>query len=203
MNDTHESRFDWALARDRLQTLSDSLASGTEVSPQASREILEERARHYAAAPERSLLASEQVELLTFQLADERYAIESRFVHEVVRSPALTPLPGAPPIVFGVTNLRSEILAVMDLGQALGCPSVEATPAWVILLGLQSAEMGIVSDAVLEVVAMRTDTVLVPARAQREVHRSWIRGVTADAIIVLEGQAILDDPVFHIDQPES
>lgn len=202
MTDTHESRFDWALARSRVQTLSDSLEHGAAVSAEASQLILEERARRYAIAPERSLLASEQIELLTFRLAGETYAIESRFVREVLHAPELTPLPGAPPLVSGVTNLRGEILAVMDLGQPLGCPSVQATPEWVIVLGLNSVEMGIVSDAVLEVAAVRTDSVLAPARAARELHPTWIRGITSDAVIVLEGQAVLDDPLFHIDQPE-
>jgi purine-binding chemotaxis protein CheW len=182
--------------------LSDSLAHGTDVSGEAAMEILDERARSYRTAPERSLLASEQIELLLFRLAGETYAIESRFVREVLHVPALTPLPGAPPVVSGVTNLRGEILVVMDPGQALGCPSVQAAPEWVIVLGLDSVEMGIVSDAVLEVAAVRTDSVLAPARAAREIHPTWIRGITSDAVIVLEGQAVLDDPVFHIDQPE-
>jgi len=202
LTDTHESRFDWSLARSRVQTLSDSLEHGAAVSAKASQVILEERARRYAVAPERSLLASEQIELLTFRLADEHYAIESRFVREVLRSPELTPLPGAPPFVSGVTNLRGEILAVIDLGQPLGCPSIPATPAWVIVLGLKSVEMGIVSDAVVEVTAVRTDSVLARARAARETHPTWIRGVTSKAVVVLEGQAVLDDPLFHIDQPE-
>lgn len=203
MTDSHESRFDWALARRRLQTLSESLTHGAEVSTEASRDILSERARRYATAPERALLASEQVELLTFDLAGERYAIESKFVREVLRSPTLTPVPGAPPLLFGVTNLRGEILAIMDLGHALGSPSNQATPAWVIVLGGTSAEMGLVSDAVLEVATIRTDSVLAPARASREIQRNWIRGVTSEAVIVLEGQALLDDPLLHIDQPET
>lgn len=202
MTDTHESRFDWVSARHRLGALSDSLDYGTDVSAEAALAILNERARRYGTAPERSLLASEQVELLTFLLAGETYAIESRFVREVLHMPALTPLPGTPPVVSGVTNLRGEILAVMDPGQELGCPSVQAAPEWVIVLGLNSIEMGVVSDAVLEVVAVRTDSVLAPARAAREIHPTWIRGVTSDAVIVLEGQAVLDDSLFHIDQPE-
>jgi len=203
LTDTHESRFDWALARSRVEALSDSLEHGAAVSAEASQVILEERARRYAIAPERSLLASEQVELLTFRLADEQYAIESRFVYEALHLPELTPLPGAPACVSGVTNLRGEILAVMDLGQALGCPSARVTPEWIIVLGLNSIEMGIVSDAVLEVTAVRTDSVLAPARAARDLHPTWIRGVTSNAVVVLEGQAVLDDPLFHIDQPET
>lgn len=200
--DTLESRFDWELARKRLQALSDSLTQSGEVTGDSSRQILEERARRYAAAPERTLLASEQVELLTLTIADERYAIESRFIREVLRSPPVTPVPGAPPLLSGVTNLRGEILAVMNLGHALGCDTQTAEPAWVIVLGLEAAEMGIVCDSVLEVTTLRTDAVLAPARASTDVRGTWIRGVTTDAVIVLEGHAVLEDPDLHIDQPE-
>lgn len=200
--DTSESRFDWDLARRRLEALSDALVQRSEVSTEASREMLEDRARRYATAPERTLLASEQIELLTFELDGERYAIESRFVREVLRTPDISPVPGAPPLLAGVTNLRGEILAVMDLGKDLGCPESETRTQWVIVLGLDAPELGIASDAVLEVTTLRTDRVLTPTRASLDSQRSWIRGITSDALTILEGRAVLDDPLLHIDQPE-
>lgn len=200
--DTSESRFDWDRARRRLEALSDALVQRSEASTEASREMLEERARRYATAPERTLLASEQIELLTFELDGERYAIESRFVREVLKAPDISPVPGAPALLVGVTNLRGEILAVMDLGKDLGCPESETRTQWVIVLGLDAPELGIASDAVLEVTTLRTDRVLTPTRASLDSQRSWIRGITSDALTILEGQAVLDDPLLHIDQPE-
>ena len=170
--DTSESRFDWDLARRRLEALSDALTQRTEASTDASRELLEERAQRYAAAPERTLLASEQIELLRFSLDGESYAIESRFVREVLRAPDISSVPGAPPLLVGVTNLRGEILAVMDLGKELGCPDSELRAQWVIVLGLDASELGIASDAVLEVTTLRTDQVLAPTRTSLDSQRS-------------------------------
>ena len=200
--DTAESHFNFDQARGRLEELQRALDQSSELSPEQSAKLLIERAAAYAKAPDRVVLASEQMELLTFQLAGERYAIESRLVLEVMKSPAITDVPGTPPLLCGVTNLRGEILAVMDLGQLLGSPHGVKECPWVLVLGTDRPDLGIVAEHVNEVTAIRTDAVLPLARASPEISRNWIRGVTADGIIVLEGQTVLQDSRLNINLSE-
>jgi len=58
-------------------------------------------------------------EYLLFCLGDERYGFPLAAVREVRRPPRLTPLPGVPSWLRGITNLRGQILAVLDLGLGL------------------------------------------------------------------------------------
>jgi purine-binding chemotaxis protein CheW len=51
---------------------------------------------------------------------DGRYAVPVSSVREVIRVGRLTPIPGAPPAVVGITNVRGEILPVLDAGALLG-----------------------------------------------------------------------------------
>lgn len=200
---SHASDFDFDRARERLEELRSALEQSTELTSEASERLLSERAAAYAQAPERVLLASEQIEVLAFDLGGEHYAIESRFVSEVLRAPEITDVPGTPALLCGVTNLRGEIMAVMDIGQLLGAPHQDEQCPWVLVLGQDRPELGIVVQTVTEVAGMRTDALLPPARASHEINREWIRGVTADAVVVLDGRQLLEDQRLHIDLPEA
>ena len=197
------SEFNFDLARERLQKLRSALEQSSELTPEVSQRLLDERASAYARAPERVLLASEQIEILTFELAGEHYAVESRFVSEVLRAPAITDVPGTPDLLCGVTNLRGEIMAVMDIGQLLGSPHPGNDCPWVLVLGHDRPELGVVVQTVTEVKGMRTEALRPPSRASREISREWIRGVTADAVIVLDGNKLLEDRRLHLDMPEA
>jgi len=54
------------------------------------------------------------------RVAGEEYALPVDVVLEVAELGAATPVPGAPPAVLGVRNLRGSVLPVVDLAAALG-----------------------------------------------------------------------------------
>lgn len=58
---------------------------------------------------------SERMQILVFALDDTHYALEVDLVGEVVRQPDITPVPGLPGWVLGVTNLHGDIISVVDL----------------------------------------------------------------------------------------
>ena len=133
-----DSRFDFEQARRRLAQLKQALESSQQ-SPEEAERVLRERAAAYSETPQRSLLASEQIEILRFELAGEQYAIESRFVSEVLRSTGITDVPWTPDFLCGVINLRGEILAVMELaGLLCHSPSIRNSASkqeqWVLSL---------------------------------------------------------------------
>ena len=196
-----DSQFDFKRARARLDELRGAIDS-SKAGPEHSAALLKERAVAYALAPERTLLASEQFEILVFRFCGEQYAIESHFVSEVLRAPAVTDVPGTPRLLRGIANLRGGILAIMDLSGLLGTTPEEDQTEWVLVLGEQRDELGIAVDEVVEVTRVRTDEVLPPARAAREICRDWIRGVTREATVILDGRAILNDQRLQIDIPE-
>ena len=62
-----------------------------------------------------------------FVLDDTPYAVPMQNVLELQRLPKITPLPSVPAWLRGVTNLRGEVLSIVDLRSLLGLP--EATNA--------------------------------------------------------------------------
>jgi purine-binding chemotaxis protein CheW len=58
--------------------------------------------------------------LLTFDINGQNYAVALQEVDEVLHMARIKPLPDAPDFVCGVLNLRGDLLPVMDLGVRLG-----------------------------------------------------------------------------------
>jgi purine-binding chemotaxis protein CheW len=57
---------------------------------------------------------------LVFFLGEELYALDSNTVAEVAASLAVTKLPNVPDWLLGITNLRGEIMSVINLSAILG-----------------------------------------------------------------------------------
>jgi len=141
--------------------------------------------------------------LATFALASERYGIEVRFVREIARLLDYTPVPGVGDFVVGVTNLRGEILAVVNLRRFFGLSERGVTDlSRIVVLGDTRNELGILADQVHDIAALRDDEVLEPLASPSSAGRHHVRGVTKDALIVLDGAELLRDPKLYVDQSQ-
>jgi purine-binding chemotaxis protein CheW len=190
-------------ARERLARAIAGTEEALELSPERARAVMEERARALARVPTEAPHAALVLQLATFTLADERYAIETRYVREVVRLTDYTPVPGAPEFLVGVINLRGEILAVVDLRKLLGVEQRGVTDlSRVLVLGGERAEFGVLADMADEVLALRTEEVHEPPASVAGIGREYLRGVTAAALIVLDGGVLLEDGRLFIDQAD-
>ncbi|HEX2166149.1 MAG TPA: chemotaxis protein CheW [Longimicrobiales bacterium] len=64
----------------------------------------------------------QDLELLVFELAGVRYALQLSAVREVVRAVLIAPLPDAPPVIEGIVDIRGELVPVYDLRLRFGLP---------------------------------------------------------------------------------
>jgi len=181
---------DWAEIRSRVEAAARALSGTTAPAPEHVRAVLEERARTLAR-PAASPSAADMLEAVTFTLANERYAIESRYVVQVFRLKELSLLPGAKAPIFGVTAWRGELLTILDLRPVLGL-SVAALNdlTRVIVLGEERATFGILADAVRDLVTFPTAEVREPPEGVA-MQRMYLRGITGDAVLVLEARKLL------------
>lgn len=67
------------------------------------------------------------VKHVLFELDGTQYAIPMENVLELQRLPRITPLPSTPDWLRGVTNLRGEVLSVIDLRSLLGLPTADSS----------------------------------------------------------------------------
>ena len=94
-------------------------------------------------------------------------------------TPATT-LPRAPGFVRGVINLRGVVLPIIDLADRLGFAPTEPTPRHVIIVAQTGRQVvGLLVDAVSDIIAMPADKVQPTPDVGSEAARAFVLGVMA------------------------
>jgi len=135
-------------------------------------------------------------EAITFTLGGEQYAIESRYTFEVFRLSDFTRLPSGNGMLFGVVVWRGDLLTILDVRHALGLrTSALHDLTRVIVLGESHAAFGILADRVHEMRTLHDDDIepMPPGGAEgvAGLGRAYARGMTKDAVIVLDAAKLL------------
>ncbi len=163
--------------------------------------VLRARARALAHVGAGAKPAYSSLEVLAFRLGVENYALEARYVREVYPLRNLTPLPCTPPFVLGVVNLRGRILAVLDLKRLLGLPDEGLTDLHrVIVVGDDAFELGVLADIDVDMRSIPTDSVRPPMSTLSGIAAEYLKGVTAERLVVLDMGRILADPRIIVHQ---
>ena len=182
---------DWEAVRARLETIGgDGRAVG---AADDARAVLERRAKVLARPVDSAEPRGARTDGLVFAIAGERYAIEAAALVAVFKLTELALLPGARPPVRGVAAWRGQLLTIVDLRPSLGLEQGALHDlGYVVVVGARAPAFGILADAVHEIVSLPTSRVgpgSLPA-ATRKGRLS--RGVTEDALIVLDTAALLN-----------
>lgn len=157
--------------------------------------VLHERARALARAPQREGAADASLEVLEFRLARESYALETRYVGEVLPLSDLTPLPCTPPFVRGIVNVRGRILPVIDLKQFFDLPDNGLTDLHrIILVRGNDLELGLLADAIVGVRPIAQDNLQPSLPTLSGIRAEYLKGVTAERLVVLDLARMLADP---------
>ena len=126
-------------------------------------------------------------------VAGEHYALPVEQILEVAELGDLTPVPGSPPQIVGVHNLRGQVVPVIALATQLGLAAKEQTRIVVVEIGERRA--GLMVDAVLDVGEL--------SPASEQVESPYLLGATlVDGILV--GMLDLDvvlAPFGHAEAP--
>lgn len=117
-------------------------------------------------------------EFLTFVLGGEEYAIDILKVQEIRGYDAVTPIAHAPEFIKGVINLRGAIVPIIDLRIKFGLGKPEYTMfTVVVILNVGTRVVGIVVDAVSDVIGVGSDQLHPPPELSRAVDLRYITGL--------------------------
>jgi len=109
-------------------------------------------------------------QFVTFELADERYAVPMEQVREIIRIPDLVRVPLGPGCLIGVANLRGRVLPVVDLRSCCGLPTVPHDETTRVIVVDAIATVGLVVDRVTSVVTVERSMVEPAAAVQATVR---------------------------------
>ncbi len=103
---------------------------------------------------------SSEMQLVTFAVGQESFGIDIMNVQEIIRTPSITLIPQAPDYVEGVTNLRGNILPVIDTRIKFGMEKVSRDiSSRVIVVDVQGRKVGLSVDSVAEVLRVADDLI--------------------------------------------
>ncbi len=163
-------------------------------SPEEVKKILKSRAVKLAQEPVPQESAETYVEVVEFLLAHEHYALESRYIREVLPLERLTPLPCTPAFVLGIINLRGEILSIIDIKKFFDLPELGFTDLnKVIVLQSECMTFGVLADEVIGVHCIPTMKIQLAIPTLTGIRAAYLRGVTSEQIVVLDAERILSD----------
>jgi len=139
-----------------------------------------------------------RLEVLTFNLGEETFALEATLVREILDLLPETRVPGAAPLLGSVVNFRGKIIPIADLRLAFAMPAAEATVDSRIVVIETEAEgevfqIGIRTDKVHEVATLDRDASEEPPAVGMRWRRDFVRELVRrqDGVVVLPDLAAI------------
>ncbi len=137
---------------------------------------------------------------LTFWLGDEAFALDIRNVREIIQHGPMTSVPLMPAFVRGVINLRGAVVPVIDLAARFGrAPARVGKKTCVVIFDAlrdgERVELGLMVDAVSEVIEIAAAQIEPPPNFGTTVRRDFIQGmgkVGSRFVIVLDPDHAFD-----------
>jgi len=124
----------------------------------------------------------DQAQYLGFYIADEEYAIGILRVKEILEYDTITRVPGTPPCIRGVINLRGSVVPVVDLALKFGLPERPITKHTCIVvvevdLDGERTVMSVIADAVSQVMDLGAADIEPPPAFGTRVHMDHLLGM--------------------------
>ncbi len=131
-------------------------------------------------APEEEVYegTGEVLQLVSFQLGPEEYAIDILGVQEIIRLVEITHVPNAPHYVEGVVNLRGKVIPIINLRTRLGLPAAEPTKdTRIVVVEVGHLILGFIVDSVEEVLRLPEEFIEPSPSANRGTADDFHKGV--------------------------
>lgn len=142
-----------------------------------------------------------------FSLNAAHYAVPLANVLELQRMPHITVLPNVPDWLHGVTNLRGEVLSVVDLRSLLGLPAAESSASKRLIVVRSTREeisTGWIVDQVLGIRGIAAEDLKPRSTLMAGPAASFLSGVVEQdthLIAVLDVNRVLSSPEMRQFEP--
>ena len=149
-------------------------------------------------ANELEMTEEEKIQFIVVKIGSEHYGINISLVDNIVRMQKITRVPKVPNYYPGIINLRGEIVPVMSARAKMGLgEDVITNQSRIIILKLElQGLVGIVVDAVREVITLGESEIDRTAQNSRKQDTTYINGIgkNGDELIsIFDINSIVDE----------
>lgn len=124
-----------------------------------------------------------------FTVGGEEFGVDIMNVREVAKPVHITPVPRAPDFVDGVSNLRGEIVTIINLRKRFGFDAKKTDEnSRIVIVELDEQPVGMLVDSATEVLKIiEKDIEPVPEIVTTEVSKEYLKGIgkLGDRLIIL------------------
>jgi purine-binding chemotaxis protein CheW len=131
-------------------------------------------------------VAGDDIQLVTFKVGGQDFAFNIFQVERILRYEAPSPLPKAPEFLEGVLQYQGAAVPLVDLRKRLGTPSPLREDTRTVILEFDGGKIGIVVDAVTEVLQVAAQAVTPPPGIVKGLAAEYIAG-----LVVQDGRTII------------
>ncbi len=143
-----------------------------------------------------------KIRLITFTLERETYGLEVSQVREILRINQTFPVPGAPSYVLGITNIRGNVITILDARLRFGLQTVEHTAcSRMIVVESENDTVAIVVDSVSDVIDVPKSSININMKVNLNGDSRFISGVVTHdngLIIILNVEKFITDEQFDM-----
>lgn len=141
---------------------------------------------------------------ISFRLGNEEYGIPIEQVKEVTLTPGITKVPQSPPYILGISNIRGDIIAVLDLEKKLNLRNQQgdegnifSEKSYTIVLDRKGLVLGVQVAEVPETVSVMASQIdktpeIIKNSANNEKYVEGIAKINNRLIIILETEKIIN-----------
>lgn len=135
---------------------------------------------------------AQALKVATFLLSGCRVALDVRYICEIVAIGHVSPLPGMPPYVRGVYDLRGQLLPVFDVCDLFSLSQApQREMAWALVCGEAQAEFLILAEATPELREIALET-LAPAKTEG-MELPWVQATASDGTVIIDAPLLFRD----------
>lgn len=115
---------------------------------------------------------------VVFKVGDSEYALPAAEVLQLEAYEGATQVPGAPPFVSGIVQVRGRVVPVVDMRARFSLPAAERTlDSRIILVAVEDRVVGLLVDSAREVIALPPGELQAPPRLVAERSEGFVRSV--------------------------
>lgn len=182
---------------------SESKSNTMALSPE-TKSILSKRARIMSVEKLVETDINENITAIEFMLSGEVYAIEAKYVREVYPLTDFTVIPGLPPFVVGIINVRGQIISVINLKKLMNLPERGLGELnKVIIIENDQMEFGILADIIQGTTTISVHSIQKKLTNLSENGHEFIQGVTKDQLIIFDTEKLLSTDQIKINHDKN
>ena len=141
---------------------------------------------------------------VVFKVGTAEYALPASEVLQMESYTGATAVPGSPPHVLGIVQLRGRVIPVIDLRARFGLPAQEAGPDARLVVGQKGERIvALLVDVAREVLSIPEEALKPPPRLMGHQAEGFVKSVAQIGnrlVMAVDFSKVIGEELLHVDE---